>query len=63
MWKLILVLIIIAFVDLKDFSIKEHKREFVIYIILHLIVLGLGLYDQSTKQISLMEFISNISKP
>ncbi len=63
MWKLILVLIIIAFVDLKNFTIKEHKREFVIYIILHLIVLGLGFYDESPNQISLMGFISKVSKP
>ena len=63
MWKLILVLIVIALVDLKKFSIKEHKREFVIYIILHLIVLGLGFYDESPNQISLMELISNLSKP
>ncbi len=63
MWKLILVLIIIAFMDLKNFSIKERKREFVIYIVLHLMVLGLGFYDQKPNQISLMELISNISKP
>lgn len=63
MWKLILVLIIIAFMDLKNLSIKERKREFVVYIVLHLIVLGLGFYSESPNKISLTEFIFNISKP
>lgn len=63
MWKLIVILIIILLLDVKDLSIREKRREFVIYIVLHLIVLGVGFYNQSPTQVSLADFILNISTP
>lgn len=62
MWKLIILIIIISLVDLKNLSIKEQKKEFVIYVFMCLIAISLGIYAKNPS-VYIMDIIQNITKP
>lgn len=62
MWKLIILIIVISLIDLKNLSIKEQKKEFVIYLFMCFIVIGLGFYSKNPS-IYIAEIIEKFTKP
>jgi len=60
MWKIIVIIIVVAIIDLRKISFKEKKKEVVIYFGLCLLTVILGIYYHTPNYISFSEFVFNI---